>query len=86
MAATAPETLRIGTAISLSVEHYPIVLAKTVATLNVISHCGFDLEIGEGWNREVIANQGTDLRIRFDLLGERVAAMKETRSKPKRHI
>ena len=59
-AAAATTTLNIGTAISLVVEHDPIVLAKTVATLDQLSGGRFLFGVGAGWNLEEMANHGTD--------------------------
>ncbi len=75
-AAQATERLRIGTGICLIVERDPIITAKEVASLDHLSGGRFELGIGAGWNREEMANHGTDPRRRFDLMRERVEAMK----------
>ncbi len=75
-AAAATTTLNIGTAISLVVEHDPIVLAKTVATLDQLSAGRFLFGVGAGWNLEEMANHGTDPSRRFALMTERVKAMR----------
>jgi probable F420-dependent oxidoreductase len=75
--AAATERLRVGTAVSLVAQHDPIVLAKTVATLDRLSGGRVLLGVGAGWNREEAANHGIDPRRRFAALDERVEAMRE---------
>jgi probable F420-dependent oxidoreductase len=77
MAAAATERLRLGTAVCLVPEHDPIVLAKVVATLDHCSGGRVLLGVGAGWNREEMRNHGTDPGTRFDLLRERVLAMRQ---------
>jgi probable F420-dependent oxidoreductase len=69
-------TLRIGTAVCLVTERDPIVTAKAVASLDHISGGRFLFGVGAGWNREELANHGTDPRTRMALLAERVEAMR----------
>jgi probable F420-dependent oxidoreductase len=76
MAAGATKTLKLGSGICLVVERDPIVLAKAVATLDVLSNGRFLFGIGGGWNAEEMANHGTDFKRRWQLLRERVEAMK----------
>ncbi|MGI9018423.1 MAG: LLM class F420-dependent oxidoreductase [Euzebya sp.] len=73
--AACTSRLRIGTGICLVIEHDPIVLAKTVATLQHFSGGRFEFGVGAGWNHEEMANHGTDPTTRFSLLRERVQAM-----------
>ncbi len=75
-AAAATERLLIGTGICLVVERDPITTAKEVATIDRISGGRFQFGIGAGWNREEMANHGTDPGRRFSLMRERVEAMK----------
>ena len=75
-AAVVTERLLVGTGICLVVERDPITTAKEVATLDRISGGRFMFGIGAGWNREEMANHGTDPKRRFGLMRERVAAMK----------
>src|SRR5439155_172296 len=51
-AAAATTTLRLGTGVSLVMEHDPIVLAKEIATLDHLSGGRFTFGIGFGWNVE----------------------------------
>jgi probable F420-dependent oxidoreductase len=74
-AATATERLLVGTGICLIVERDPITTAKEVATLDRISDGRFLFGVGAGWNREEMANHGTDPRTRFGLMRERLEAM-----------
>ncbi len=74
--AAATDRLVIGTGICLVVEHDPIVLAKTVATLQNLSEGRFVFGVGPGWNAEEMANHGTDFDTRFGLMRERIQAMR----------
>ena len=76
-AAAATSTIRIGTGICLVIEHDPITLAKQVATLDALSGGRLLFGIGGGWNREEMENHGTDFTQRWDVLRERIAALKE---------
>lgn len=75
-AAAVTTTLRIGTAICLVAQHDPISLAKTVATVDLLSGGRFSLGIGFGWNREEMADHGVDYGRRRDVVAEYVAAMR----------
>jgi probable F420-dependent oxidoreductase len=75
-AAAATTNLRIGTAVCLVVEHDPIVLAKSVASLDRLSGGRFVFGVGAGWNKEEMRHHGTDPATRHRLLRERVEAMK----------
>jgi probable F420-dependent oxidoreductase len=76
-AAAATERIKLGTGVCLVIEHDPIVLAKVVASLDRLSGGRFQFGVGAGWNREEMRNHGTDPRRRFEVLRERVEAMKE---------
>jgi probable F420-dependent oxidoreductase len=75
-AAAATERLRVGSAICLVVERDPIITAKEVASLDLLSGGRFLFGVGAGWNLEEMANHGTDAGRRFGLMRERVEAMK----------
>ena len=75
-AAMVTTRLRLGTGISLVTEHDPIVLAKVIATLDMISNGRFILGIGAGWNEEEMSNHGTPPKSRWKVLRERVEAMR----------
>ncbi len=74
--AAVTEHLRLGFGICLLVERDPITTAKEVATLDHLSGGRVLFGVGAGWNREEMANHGTDPSTRFALLAERVEAMK----------
>jgi probable F420-dependent oxidoreductase len=73
--AATTERLRLGTGICLVVERDPIITAKEVASLDLLSGGRMLFGVGAGWNREEMANHGTDPATRFDLLVDRVRAM-----------
>ena len=75
-AAMATRSLRIGSGICLVVERDPIVTAKQVASIDHLSGGRFEFGVGAGWNREEMANHGTDPRKRFSIMRERIEAMK----------
>ena len=74
-AAAVTERLLIGTGICLIVERDPITTAKEVATIDRVSDGRFLFGVGAGWNREEMANHGTDPKRRFGLMRERIEAM-----------
>ena len=76
-AAAATERIKIGTAICLLVERDPIVTAKEVARVDLLSGGRLLFGVGAGWNREEMANHGTDPERRFSLLRERVEAVRD---------
>lgn len=76
-AAVATERLKVGTGVCLVVERDPIITAKEVASLDHLSGGRFLFGVGAGWNREEMANHGTDPASRMALLAERVHAMRE---------
>ena len=75
-AAAATERLKIGTGICLIIQRDPITTAKEVASLDRLSGGRFLFGAGAGWNREEMANHGTDPDRRFGLMRERIEAMK----------
>ncbi|MBI4506882.1 MAG: LLM class F420-dependent oxidoreductase [Chloroflexi bacterium] len=76
-AASVTRRLRVGTGICLIIQHDPIILAKQVSTLDLVSGGRFLFGIGAGWNREEMENHGTDPEQRWKLMRERVLAMKQ---------
>jgi len=75
-AAVATKKLKVGTGICLVIERDPIHTAKQVASLDHLSDGRFLFGIGGGWNKEEMADHGTDFSPRWKLLRERVEAMK----------
>ena len=76
IAASATTTLKIGTGISLILQHDPITLAKQVATIDQVSSGRFMLGIGSGWIPEEMENHGFSYRTRYRFIREHVDAMK----------
>jgi probable F420-dependent oxidoreductase len=75
-AALATTRLRIGSGVALVIERDPITTAKEVASIDHLSGGRVEFGIGAGWNREEMANHGTNPRTRMRLLKERVEAIK----------
>lgn len=75
-AAAATRKLVLGTAVCLVTEHDPIVTAKSVASLDTLSDGRFVFGVGGGWNAEEMENHGTRHDTRFQVMRERVLAMK----------
>jgi probable F420-dependent oxidoreductase len=86
-AAAATTRLKLGTGICLIIERDPIVTAKSVASLDLVSNGRVLFGIGAGWNAEEMENHGTVYRTRYSLMRERVLAMKEiwTKESPEFH-
>lgn len=76
MAAAVTHRIALGTGICLVTEHDPLVLAKTVATLDHLSGGRLILGVGAGWNAEEMENHGTPYKERWPILRERILAMK----------
>lgn len=74
-ALAATSRLRVGSGICLVIERDPIITAKEVASVDFLSGGRFEFGVGAGWNREEMANHGTDPRRRMALLRERIEAM-----------
>jgi probable F420-dependent oxidoreductase len=75
-AATATTRLRIGSGICLVIQRDPIITAKEVASVDVLSGGRVEFGVGAGWNREEMEDHRTDPRKRMAILRERVEAMK----------
>jgi probable F420-dependent oxidoreductase len=86
-AAMVTQRIRLGFGICLIIERDPITTAKAVASLDFVSGGRVDFGVGGGWNKEEMADHGTDPRRRWRLMRERVLAMKEiwTRDEPEFH-
>ena len=67
-AVTVTTRLRVGSGICLVIERDPIITAKEVASVDCLSGGRFEFGVGAGWNREEMANHGTDPRRRMTLL------------------
>jgi probable F420-dependent oxidoreductase len=74
-AAAATTSLRVGSGICLIAQRDPITTAKEVASVDHLSGGRLELGVGAGWNREEMANHGTDPRTRMARMREHVEAM-----------
>ena len=75
-AAAVTRTIRLATGICLITERDPIVMAKQVASLDLLSGGRVILGIGAGWNVEEMANHGIAFASRWKVTRERVLAMR----------
>ncbi len=76
-AAAATTTLRVGTGICLVAQREPIVTAKQVASLDMISGGRFTFGVGFGWNVEEAADHGVDWSTRRERVREHLLAMRQ---------
>lgn len=74
--ANATSRIRLGTAVALPVESDPITLAKTIATLDVLSGGRVCLGAGFGWNTDELADHHVRPDKRRTVLREYVEAMR----------
>ncbi len=86
-AGAATERLLLGTGVILVVERDPIITAKEVASLDLVSGGRVIFGVGVGWNHEEMENHGTDPRTRGKLTNERIRAIIEmwTKDEPEFH-
>ncbi len=86
-AAGATKDIKLGTGICLMIERDPIVTAKEVASLDMLSGGRFIFGIGGGWNAEEMEDHGTNFKRRWRILRENILAMKEiwTKDEPEFH-
>ena len=75
-AAVVTKTLKLGTGICLVIERDPILLAKEVASLDLLSQGRVLFGIGGGWNAEEMEHHGTPFGERWKILRERIGALK----------
>jgi probable F420-dependent oxidoreductase len=78
IAAQATEHLQIGTGVCLVLEHHVLDLAKSVATLDLLSGGRLLFGVGVGWNEEELANHRPDIAWtqRYRATEECVAALR----------
>jgi probable F420-dependent oxidoreductase len=74
-AAAATSRLRVGSGVCLVVERDPITTAKEVASVDHLSGGRLEFGVGTGWNREEMANHGTNPKTRLRLMTDRIKAM-----------
>ncbi|HXW84930.1 MAG TPA: TIGR03619 family F420-dependent LLM class oxidoreductase, partial [Candidatus Binataceae bacterium] len=82
VAATVTRRIKLGTGICLLPEREPIITAKTIATLDVISKGRVILGVGGGWLREETEVMGTRFGLRWKRLRETVEALRVLWTKP----
>ncbi|MBV9183584.1 MAG: LLM class F420-dependent oxidoreductase [Acidobacteria bacterium] len=75
-AAAVTTKILLGTGICLVPQRDPIVTAKCIASLDLLSNGRFLFGIGGGWNVDEMENHGANYETRFKLMRERVLAMK----------
>jgi len=75
-AATATESIQLGTAILLIAERHPLHLAKEIASLDAFSNGRFHFGIGAGWCREEAEILGVDFDHRWGQARECVEIIK----------
>ncbi|MER6030364.1 TIGR03619 family F420-dependent LLM class oxidoreductase [Streptomyces sp. NPDC001851] len=75
-AACATRSLRVGSAICLVAQHDPLVLAKTVASVDHLSGGRVDFGVGAGWATDEMRHHGVDPDRRFGRMREHVEAIR----------
>lgn len=74
-AAAVTERIRLGTGVLLIAQHDPVVLAKQLATLDLLSAGRVTLGVGYGWNRAEAEDHGVDFTRRRALAHEKLSCM-----------
>lgn len=82
VAAEATSTLRVGTLVSCNDFRHPVVHAKEIATLDLLSGGRFEWGIGAGW----LASEYAAAGMPFDPAGTRVDRMQESITLMKRYF
>lgn len=75
-AAAVTSTIRLGTAVAIPVEHDPITLAKSIASLDHLSGGRVNFGVGFGWNTDELADHGVPPGRRRTMLREYLEAMR----------
>lgn len=75
-AAAATSTLKLGTAVCLLPQRDPIITAKEVASLDLLSGGRVLLGVGSGWNRAEMRSHGVEPRGRTARMVESIQAMR----------
>jgi probable F420-dependent oxidoreductase len=76
MAAAVTERIELATAVALPVEHDPITLAKTIASLDHLSGGRVTVGAGFGWNTDELVDHGVPPGKRRTVLREYIEAMR----------
>lgn len=74
-AAAVTSRIRVGTGIALVAQRDPIVFAKEIATLDLVSGGRFTLGVGYGWNVDEMENHGVGYASRRAIVREKMLAM-----------
>jgi probable F420-dependent oxidoreductase len=74
-AAAVTSRIRLGTGVALVAQHDPLVLAKALATLDLVSGGRLVLGVGYGWNREEMESHGVVYARRREVVREKMLAM-----------
>ena len=75
-ACAVTERIRLGTCVALPLEHDPITLAKTIASLDHLSGGRVVFGAGYGWNEEEMRDHGIDPRKKRTILREYIEGMR----------
>jgi len=75
-AAAVTERIELGTSVALPVEHDPITLAKTIASLDHLSGGRVILGVGYGWNLDELTDHNVPPGRRRTMLREYLGAMR----------
>src|SRR5438552_4243074 len=75
VAAAVTERIRLGTGICVIAQREPIVTAKAIATLDLVSNGRFVLGLGFNWNEDEVENHGVEMKRRRAVAREHVLAM-----------
>jgi probable F420-dependent oxidoreductase len=73
----ATTRLRLTSSIIQVAQRDPITTAKEAASVDWLSGGRLDLIVGHGWNKQEILNHGVDFDARYDVVRERMLAMRE---------
>jgi probable F420-dependent oxidoreductase len=76
-AAVATSRIRLSSGILQLAQRDPITTAKEIASLDLLSGGRADFIVGHGWNIEEMRNHGVDPDTRYDLVREKMLAMRE---------
>ena len=75
-AAAVTSRIQLGTGVCLVAQRNPIVTAKEVASLDLVSGGRFVFGIGVGWNEDEVEDHRVEFRKRRSVLRERMLAMR----------
>ena len=76
LAAAATKKIKVGTGVSLVLEHDTIALSKAVATVDQVSTGRFIFGVGAGWLAEEMENHGVSYASRYRRIDEQISALK----------